>query len=284
MRPIHSNRKKLELKYQTRPLERDALKWYHIMAKWILELPLFSRPGRRNAEDLRLRRIELPLKNLPAKFYGCRILFVTDMHLDGTSGLAESVVRLAERAEYDYCFLGGDYSFGYDASEERMIRQVREVTTFLTKKSRVFGVLGNHDEYRMAELLNELGVEMLLNDMTCLERDGDEIFLVGVDDDFFYRAAELEEAGATAPDGAFKIILSQSPDLYKPAARAGYSLYLAGHTQGGQICLPGRDGYHNQCSRTPEDGQGFMGISWNGGIYIVWCRNLGCAGKIFLPA
>ena len=209
------------------------------MAKWILELPLFSRPGRRNAEDLRLRRIELPLKNLPAKFYGCRILFVTDMHLDGTSGLAESVVRLAERAEYDYCFLGGDYSFGYDASEERMIRQVREVTTFLIKKSRVFGVLGNHDEYRMAELLNELGVEMLLNDMVCLARDGDEIFLVGVDDDFFYRAAELEQAGVAVPDGAFKIVLSHSPDLYKHAAQAGYSLYLAGHTHGGQICLPG---------------------------------------------
>ncbi len=239
MEPIHKNRKRLELEYYGRAAERDTLKWYHIMAKWVLELPLFLKPGRRNAGDVRLRRIELPVKNLPTAFDGCRILFIADMHLDGVSGLAECIMRIADGIEYDICILGGDYSFGYNASDERMRHQVCEVVTFLVGKSRVFGVLGNHDEYQTAEMLNKLGVEMLLNENVCIEKNGEKIFLVGVDDDFFFQAAELDKAGATVPEGACKIILAHSPDLYKQAAQSGYSLYLTGHTHGGQICLPG---------------------------------------------
>lgn len=239
MEPIHKNRKLLELEYHGRASERNTLKWYHVMAIWVFELPFFRKPGRRNARDVRLRRIELPIKNLPTTFVGCRILFIADMHLDGVSGLAGCIVHIAERVEYDYCILGGDYSFGYDAGEERMRHQLREVATFLVGKSRVFGVLGNHDEYRTAELLNGLGVEMLLNENVVVERNGDKVYLVGVDDSFFFRAAELEKAGATVPERACKIVLSHSPDLYKQAAQSGYSLFLTGHTHGGQICLPG---------------------------------------------
>lgn len=239
MRQIHKNRKIFELKYCGRPFECDTHRWYHFLAKWIFALPLFNKPGRRNAGNLRLHQVKLPVQNLPTQFDGCRILFISDLHLDGTSDLAERIVRVAERVEYDYCVLGGDYSFSYDASDERMRQQVRDVVKILVGRSRVFGILGNHDEYRTAELLDEHGVEMLLNEHVCLERDGDKVYLVGVDDNFFFQAAELEKAGATISDGAFKIILSHSPDLYKQAAQAGYSLYLAGHTHGGQICLPG---------------------------------------------
>ncbi len=40
-------------------------------------------------------------------------------------------------------------------------------------------------------------------------------------------------------DGAFGIMISHSAEGYKAAAAAGYSLYLAGHSHGGQVCLPG---------------------------------------------
>ncbi len=41
-----------------------------------------------------------------------------------------------------------------------------------------------------------------------------------------------------APKG-FKIALIHSAELADVAADAGFSLYLAGHTHGGQVCLPG---------------------------------------------
>jgi predicted MPP superfamily phosphohydrolase len=41
------------------------------------------------------------------------------------------------------------------------------------------------------------------------------------------------------PAGEFSILLSHTPEIYRQAASAGFDLLLAGHTHGGQICLPG---------------------------------------------
>ena len=41
------------------------------------------------------------------------------------------------------------------------------------------------------------------------------------------------------PHDEFSILLSHTPEIYRQAAHAGFDLLLAGHTHGGQICLPG---------------------------------------------
>jgi predicted MPP superfamily phosphohydrolase len=65
------------------------------------------------------------------------------------------------------------------------------------------------------------------------------VILVGLDDCHYYGAADIDLATSDIPDGAFTIMLCHSPEFYKEAERAGFSLYLAGHTHGGQLCLPG---------------------------------------------
>jgi predicted MPP superfamily phosphohydrolase len=239
MKPIHKNRKMLEVKYQRQASELGMVPGLHVIVKLMFKMPLLKRFGLQNALNVGLNQIELQLKDLPARFAGCKILFITDMHLGGIECLAEKINRIAGRVEYDYCILGGDYSFGFDATNEFMNEQLREVIEFLVERSEVFGILGNHDVYRIAEVLDGFGVNMVINEHVCLERKGDKVYLSGVDDCYFFHADELDEAAAGIPDDAFKIIVSHSPDLYKQAELAGYSLYLAGHTHGGQICLPG---------------------------------------------
>lgn len=239
MKPIHKNRKMLETKYQRQASELGMIPGLHVIVKLVFEMPLLKRFGLQNAQNVGLNQIELQLKNLPAGFAGCKILFITDMHLGRIECLAERITSIAGQVEYDYCILGGDYSFGFDVTNEVMKQQLCKVIELLVEKSQVFGILGNHDEYQIAEVLDGFSVNMLINEHVCLEREGDKIYLAGVDDCYFFHAAELEEAAVGIPDDAFKIMLSHSPDLYKQAAQAGYSLYLAGHTHGGQICLPG---------------------------------------------
>ena len=59
-------------------------------------------------------------------------------------------------------------------------------------------------------------------------------------DAHFYRADNIEKAASEIPNNAFSILLSHTPELYREAALADFNVLLAGHTHGGQICLPGQ--------------------------------------------
>jgi predicted MPP superfamily phosphohydrolase len=65
-------------------------------------------------------------------------------------------------------------------------------------------------------------------------------YLAGIDDAHFYRVDNIEKAAAGIPVGEFSILLSHTPEVYQQASYADFSLLLSGHTDGGQICLPGR--------------------------------------------
>src|SRR4029453_13562454 len=54
-----------------------------------------------------------------------------------------------------------------------------------------------------------------------------------------FQGGQYRKSGSPVPDGAFSILLSHTPEIYRQAAHAGFDLLLSGHTHGGQICLPG---------------------------------------------
>ena len=80
---------------------------------------------------------------------------------------------------------------------------------------------------------------MLTNEYECYRKGGQCIYVVGLDDCHYYGAADIALAASDIPDEAFKIMLCHSLEFYKEAENAGFSLYLAGHTHGGQVCRPG---------------------------------------------
>lgn len=205
---------------------------------FLLRVSLNKRRGEKNADNIKLEEVEIFFDDLPIGFDNTRILLITDLHIDGMDMLAERIVRIAGELDYDFCILGGDYSFEQGEKHGLAYSRMRQIAGRLVEKSRVFGVLGNHDRYRMAEVLDECGVEMLVNESVCLEKEGDKIYLAGMDDCHYYGADDIGLADSEIPDGAFKIMVCHSPEQYKQVAKAGYSLHLAGHTHGGQVCLP----------------------------------------------
>ena len=149
-------------------------------------------------------------------------------------------MRLAELVpdmSYDICVLTGDFrgaTFGpFDAALEGLAH----VRASLNRA--VFAVLGNHDTIRMVPELEDMGIRMLLNEFEALVRGDNRIYLAGIDDAHYYRVDNIEKAAAEIPPGAFSILLSHTPEIYRQAAHAGFDLLLSGHTHGGQICLPG---------------------------------------------
>jgi predicted MPP superfamily phosphohydrolase len=213
--------------------------WYsiHSVIRNVLRLTGLYGRGLRNAERVELRHNVIKLARLPPSFDGFVILHISDMHADMSQGAMRRVIELVDGMRYDICALTGDFrgkTFGpFDASLEGVAR----VRAHLTGP--VYGVLGNHDTIQMVPALEQMGIRILLNETETIARGDQHIFLAGIDDAHFYRVDNIEKAAAGIPDGAFSILLSHTPEIYRQAAHAGFRLLLAGHTHGGQICLPG---------------------------------------------
>lgn len=113
-------------------------------------------------------------------------------------------------------------------------------------------VTGNHEarasEYDALKTgLIKLGVTVLENEKTEVERDGEKITLIGVKDpsfssDYLFHDEEaIMEAQLKAlvdKDDGFTLLLSHRPELFDVYVTCNADLVLSGHAHGGQFRLP----------------------------------------------
>jgi hypothetical protein len=213
--------------------------WYsvHSLIRNTLRIAGLYGRGRKNASQVEVRRNLVKLDSLPARFDRYSILHISDMHADMSEDAMRRVIELVADLRYDLCVLTGDFRGKTYGSFEPCLAGVAAVRSHL--RAPVYGVLGNHDTIRMVPGLEAMGIRMLLNEAEAITRDGEQIHLAGIDDAHFYRVDNIEKAADRIPHGGCAILLSHTPEIYRQAAHAGFAFLLAGHTHGGQICLPG---------------------------------------------
>jgi predicted MPP superfamily phosphohydrolase len=213
--------------------------WYsvHSVIRNALRLAGLYGRGLRNAERVELRHNDIRFRQLPPSFDGFSILHISDMHADMNPGAMKRLVELLDGLRYDICVLTGDFRGKTFGPFDVTLESVASVRSRLADP--VFAVLGNHDTIRMVPGLERMGIRVLINESEAILRGHESIHLVGIDDAHFYRVDNIEKAVAGVPAGAFAILLSHTPEIYRQAAHAGFALLLSGHTHGGQICLPG---------------------------------------------
>jgi predicted MPP superfamily phosphohydrolase len=214
-------------------------KWYlsaSVIRTALMATGLYWR-ARKNAEDIKIRRHDIRSSRVPDSFDGFTILHLSDLHADMNGGAMRRLIELLPTVSYDLCVLTGDYRGKTYGPSQGAIDGLARVRANL--RGPVYAVLGNHDTIRMVPALEEIGIRMLLNESEAIERGGEHIHLVGIDDAHYYRVDNIEKAASAVPDGEFSILLSHTPEIYRQAAHAGFQLLLSGHTHGGQICLPG---------------------------------------------
>jgi len=193
--------------------------------------------GKAHADDVRLRHIELAFPDLPPAFDGFTLLHLSDLHLDGSPGLEEHILRLIAGQTFDLCVLTGDYRAAVHGPHQQAIRALERLVRGLDTREGVLAVLGNHDDTHMVRPIEAMGVHVLVNERFVLDREGQRLQFVGTDDVHYYYTDQAAVALQAARD-AFTIALIHSPELCDAAAEAGVSLYLCGHTHAGQVCLP----------------------------------------------
>lgn len=191
---------------------------------------------------LKVRRMILPLKKLPKRWRGRKIVFFSDLHLG--PGMPEArLQRLVETimAEKPDLLL-----FGGDLSERAGKRSAEEKAVWLPWLQKLdaplgcFAVNGNHDTETpeakafFREMLSETHFHILHN--RAVEIDG--LILTGLRE-MLNETADLEAAlsGCDRARDMPQIILCHQPD---PVLRLAHSpgperLFLSGHSHNGQI-------------------------------------------------
>jgi predicted MPP superfamily phosphohydrolase len=193
--------------------------------------------GRRNALDFRLRHHEVRLAALPAAFDGATLLQLSDLHLDLARAHLKALCAHVRGIACDACVLTGDYRFGTSGPVAPALAALAQLVPLLRRP--IYAVLGNHDGLAFVAGLEAMGVQVLMNESTALERKGARVYLAGIDDAHYFRTHDVHRAASGIPGGSCAILLSHTPQPYREAAEQGFALMLCGHTHGGQICLPG---------------------------------------------
>ncbi len=208
-----------------------------IILTWLFKIFGLWEKGQQNALNIQLIEKDFRFTGLPEEFDGFRILYITDLHLDGLTGLTERLIELVKNTDVDLCLIGGDLRMKLYGPTGPCIKELRKVISHIKPKGDILGVLGNHDCIEMIPDLEEAGIIMLVNESWPIQQGQTRIWVAGVDDPHYYRLDNAQQACRDIPDGAFTILLAHSPETYKKASLEKTDLYLCGHTHGGQVCL-----------------------------------------------
>jgi uncharacterized protein len=194
-----------------------------------------------NALALELNEIDMAIDGLPEPFDGYRILQLSDVHVGRIPGLIEAAAAIVGGVDVDLAVLTGDVQTRGYPSAAAAAEEIAPLLDAVRASDGILGVLGNHDSHDLPDHLEQRGVRMLINEELVLERNGARIRVTGLDDVHYFYSDDAVRALHASPEEAVSasIALVHSPELADVASDAGYALYLAGHTHGGQICLPG---------------------------------------------
>jgi uncharacterized protein len=219
--------------------------------------------GFTNKYNYRVKRLKLSFDNLPAAFKGLKIVQVSDIH-SGSFTDKKAVLHGVEKAlneKPDIILFTGDLV--NDRATE--MEEYMEVFSKLQAPMGVYSCLGNHDygdyvnwpykgiskEQNLENLKTvhkNLGWRLLMNEHVVLERGGEQIALLGIENwsskARFPKHGRMDLAHPGTEKYPFKILLSHDPSHWDAEVKPKYpdvDLMLSGHTHGMQfgIELPG---------------------------------------------
>ncbi len=204
--------------------------------------------------NYKVHRETLYYPDLPAAFDGFTITQLSDIH-SGSFDNTESVqkgIDIAKAQKSDLFVFTGDLVNNAAWEIKPYINRFKELKAPFGQ----FSILGNHDygdyiywdsEAEKASNLDklkqhhkELDYRLLLDENVELEKDGQKIALIGVQNwgRGFIQIGNLDKALKGVDPNAFKILLSHDPTHWEEKVRynpANIHLTLSGHTHGAQF-------------------------------------------------
>ena len=182
----------------------------------------------------------LAVPGLPPALHGLRVLHLTDVHITPVWMPAWDTLLARVAADPpDLICLTGDF-VEHKHDPVPALPNVRRFVNGLRSRLGVYATLGNHDGDVLATYAGDWPVRLLCNETVRLTGDDASLELFGAHGVERHDPSPRVLAGlGPKPPGTLRIGLAHYPDQVEPLAGAGADVVLAGHTHGGQVCLPG---------------------------------------------
>ena len=210
--------------------------------------------------NYKILKYQLTFKDLPEAFDGFTITQISDIH-SGSFTNKEKIqygVDLINKQKSDIMLFTGDIVNNKADEMDNWI----DVFDKLEAKEGKYSILGNHDygDYmdwdnpqdkidnfqKVKDIHQKIGFDLLLDEHRYLEKDGQKIALLGVENwgKGFNQAGDLKRAAIGVEKEDFKILMSHDPSHWEEKVKKdpfNYQLTLSGHTHGLQmgIEIPG---------------------------------------------
>lgn len=194
---------------------------------------LFCRIPFNQLWQLHVSEYEVALPGLPVALDGLSICHISDLHFSPRieRSYFDEVVGLVNGMEVDLVALTGDV-----CDKARFIDWIPNTLGQIDARLAKLFILGNHDlrtkdVSRLRATMQRAGFVDVGGRVETLP---DQPIVVAGNERPWFRAPQID---GMAP-GAFKLLLSHTPDQLAWARQHGFDLMLAGHTHGGQIQFP----------------------------------------------
>ncbi|MFW2567240.1 metallophosphoesterase [Aliarcobacter butzleri] len=164
-----------------------------------------------------------------------KILHLSDLHINKKTSIEKilELVNFCNSLEFDFCIITGDII----DTKVKFIKKQLEILNLLKKE--VFYISGNHDLfYGLEDLKKELTNFIFMDNETLkINYKNEIIHLAGLPDRFskFFKIKREEKIVEDFLKNSPSIFISHQPKDYKIALNSNSSLFLCGHTHGGQI-------------------------------------------------
>ncbi|GET46430.1 metallophosphoesterase [Capnocytophaga felis] len=209
----------------------------------------------RGKYDYKIWKYTLYYDDLPEAFDGYTITQISDIHAGSFDNRAKIQygIDLINQQKSDVIMITGDIVNNL-ANE---LLPWKDILKQLKAKDGVFSVLGNHDygDYsawetpeakaenfeNLKDIQQEMGFDLILNDHRYIEKNGQRIAIIGVENwgyGRFSKYGDLEKAMQNVDDKDFKILLSHDPTHWEYEVlpkNKNIQLTLSGHTHGMQL-------------------------------------------------
>lgn len=185
---------------------------------------------------------------IPPAFSGFRIVQISDLHNAEFGEDNAKLLQLISECSPDIIVITGDFVDASHTDFDVVVHCAQKAAAIAS----VYYVTGNHEAYisqydTLKERLEAVGVIVLEDEGVLLEREGEQLSLLGLSDPNFSASSDLfgEALTKTAAkikgmqiQEAYTVLLSHRPELFETYVSCGVDLDLSGHAHGGQFRLP----------------------------------------------